>query len=58
MDPVTAAINAVAAFVTLQSEIFAALPPEQKAQYAADWAARQQAWHDFWSRVFDLASHK
>lgn len=56
MDPVTAAINAVSAFITLQSNIFNALPPDQKTQYAVQWAERQQAWLDFWNKTIALVT--
>lgn len=54
MDPVTAAINAFAAFLKFQNDVFDALPAEDKTKYAQRWAADQQAWRDWWSNAFAL----
>lgn len=43
MDPVTAAINAITAFLNLQNLLFTALPPEQKATVAAQLNTDLQA---------------
>ena len=52
MDPITAAVNALNTFLKFQNDIFNALPPDQKAAFATQWAQGQQAWMEFWNNVF------
>ena len=54
MDPITAAINTITAVIKFQNDIFQALSPEQKAQYATQWLADIQAWRTMLDRVAAL----